>query len=246
MPSERAVKTLGSRRDVDSMKNWIVLGVALALTLASTVSPHAQEKRIALVIGNGEYQYSPRLKNTVNDANDTAAALTKAGFKVVALTNADRVTMEKAVRDFGNLPREPRGGGAVLLFRAWSFNPKATTTLSRSTPDIQDADEIRYKCVDAESVLAKMRSARNKLNLIILDACRNNPISPGQAALRTRACPLSRPSAGIRHHLCNRSRRHRGRRAPGRNSPFTAAFLGVIETPGQDSLSMMKRVTASV
>ena len=89
-----------------------ILCLLLILTLCD--SPSVQEPRIALVIGNGAYKSLP-LANSVNDANDMAAALKKLGFSVKLRINANQRSMESSIRAFG---KELRSGSVSLFYFA--------------------------------------------------------------------------------------------------------------------------------
>lgn len=140
------------------------------------VQPAVRESRIALVIGNGAYKEVP-LKNPVHDAQAMAQALQGCGFQVQVLVDASLPQMDAALRVFG---QRLRAGGVGLFFYAGhGMQVKGTNYLIPVGADIGDEDEIRFKALDANAVLAKMESAGNGLNLMVLDACRNNPFGRG-------------------------------------------------------------------
>jgi formylglycine-generating enzyme required for sulfatase activity len=219
--------------------------IAVALCLAAALSLSAQaEKRIALVIGNGKYQYNTVLKNPPNDAQDMTASLKAKGFAVAGLVNATRAEMEKAIRDFGIALKDPNVVG-LFFYSGHGAQAEGQNYILPVDADIQDADELRYKAVDAEAVLAKMRSAGNKLNIVILDACRNNPF-PGASKSAERGLAVVKvkvPESIIVYATDPGATAADGE---GRNSPFTQAFLAQMEVPGQDIAVMMKRVTSAV
>ena len=202
------------------------------------------ETRVALVIGNGKYQFNKTLKNPVNDATDMAAVLKSNGFAVTLLTDASRAAMEKAVRDFDTSLKNPDAVG-LFYYSGHGAQSEGQNYLLPVDADIQDVDELRYKALDAESVLAKMRSAGNKLNIVVLDACRNNPF-PGSARSGEKGLSIVKvkvPESVIVYATDPGSIAADG---SGRNSPFTAAFMASIEEPGLDITMMMKRVTSRV
>ncbi|MHC4459272.1 MAG: caspase family protein, partial [Planctomycetota bacterium] len=93
------------------IRKWSILLAALTLIFFPQISLSQSERRVALVIGNSDYEHAP-LKNPINDANDMAAALKLCGFEVMKTINADRKTMRRAIRKFGNEINK----GAVGLF----------------------------------------------------------------------------------------------------------------------------------
>ena len=132
------------------------------------------EQRVALVIGNGGYAFSP-LRNPANDAKAMAAALRDCRFSVIEKIDCNRREMRRAIREFGN---QIKAGGAGLFYYAGhGFQVKGTNYLVPVGADVQAEDEVSDECVSAASVLRKMDSAGNRLNIVILDACRNNPFA---------------------------------------------------------------------
>jgi uncharacterized caspase-like protein len=161
------------------------LSLALALVLLSLTLPgQAQEgsrrvplstpQRTALVIGNSQYSTGP-LRNPVNDARDMADVLKKVGFAVTVLTDVNQAQMETAVV---TLSQQLRYGGVGLFY----FAGHGTQLDGQNylwpvgTPMTTPAD-MRYKAVQASWVQARMEEAGNALNVLILDACRDNPFA---------------------------------------------------------------------
>lgn len=131
-------------------------------------------ERTALVIGNGAYRDSP-LKNPVADARAMAAALEKTGFTVTKLENANRIRMREALRDWGN--RISLGGVGLFYYAGHGMQVKGRNFLVPVDADIRGEDEVATEALELDAILAKMESARNSLNILILDACRNNPFA---------------------------------------------------------------------
>lgn len=160
------------------------LGPALCWAQASdrnfTVQPQAAgtatQQRVALVIGNNSYADAP-LSNPLNDAKAMARALELAGFQVNLKLNASHKDMMGAVREFGSRLRQ--GGSGLFYFAGHGIQIKGRNYLIPVGADIQREDEVAYQAMDAQAVLDKMESAGNGTNLMILDACRNNPFARG-------------------------------------------------------------------
>ncbi|HWP10753.1 MAG TPA: caspase family protein, partial [Ramlibacter sp.] len=133
-----------------------------------------QEQRLALVIGNSAYKEAP-LTNPVNDARAMAQALQAAGFTVMLHTDVDHRALIGAVREFGNGLR--KGGVGIFYFAGHGMQIKGRNYLIPVGADIQREDEVAYSGLDAQAVLDKMEAAANGANLMILDACRNNPFA---------------------------------------------------------------------
>jgi 6-phosphogluconolactonase (cycloisomerase 2 family)/uncharacterized caspase-like protein len=221
-----------------------ILGLVLSASLFCCVAAGAQEQRVALVIGNGRYQHNATLDNPPNDAADVAAALGKVGFTVTLLTDASRIAMEQSVRAFGNSLKNPEAIG-MFYYSGHGAQAEGQNFLIPVDADIQDADELAYKAVAVESILAKMRSAGNKINIVVLDACRDNPF-PGSSRSGDKGLTIVTvkvPESVIVYATDPGSTAADG---TGRNSPFTKAFLENMDVPGQDITGMLKRVTSKV
>jgi uncharacterized caspase-like protein len=143
--------------------------------LIAPVNPApAGERRIALVIGNSSYKTSP-LRNPVKDARAMAKGLAATGFKVTVVEDASETAMRRAIRAFGD---ELLAGGVGLFYYAGhGMQVRGRNYLIPVNADIEREDEVEDQAVDANLVLGKMDSAKNSLNLMILDACRNNPFA---------------------------------------------------------------------
>ncbi len=144
------------------------------LHIAPVKPPPAGERRIALIIGNSAYKASP-LKNPVNDARAISKALSATGFDVTVLEDASQATMRRAMRSFGD--ELQRGGVGLFYYAGHGMQVRGKNYLIPVNADIQREDEVEDQAVDANVILAKMDSAKNSLNLMILDACRNNPFA---------------------------------------------------------------------
>ena len=144
----------------------------LIVTMAPSACLATQETRTALVIGNSSYTDAP-LRNPVNDATDMASALKKLGFSVTLKTNAIQRAMEEAIRGFGTTLRS--GGVGLFYFAGHGLQYRGTNYLIPVHAEIKSESDVKFEAVDAGRVLAQMEDAGNNLNIIILDACRNNP-----------------------------------------------------------------------
>lgn len=134
----------------------------------------AQEQRVALVIGNNAYRDAP-LINPVNDARAMAAALEVLGFKVTLRTDIGHRDFLVALREFGDALR--RSSAGLFYYAGHGMQIKGRNYLIPVGAPIEREDEVAYGAVDAQAVLDKMEAAGNATNLMILDACRNNPFA---------------------------------------------------------------------
>ena len=135
----------------------------------------AMDNRVALIVGNSSYRDAP-LKNPANDASDMASALEKLGFKVSKLLDADSRTMKRAIRDFGKeLSQDDTVG--LFYFAGHGLQVGGINYLVPINALIETEADIEYEAINAGRILSQMSLAGNGLNLVILDACRNNPFA---------------------------------------------------------------------
>ncbi|GAH52333.1 unnamed protein product, partial [marine sediment metagenome] len=156
----------------------------IILFLLQALSAAAQEnddptsnpnQKVALVIGNSNYMNGPLL-NPVNDARAMAAALRETGFEVLEYINLNTFAdMKRAIREFG---RQIQNGGVGLFYYAGhGMQVNGKNYLIPTEAEIYAEEEVEYEAVDVGFVLVQMEIARNRMNIIILDACRNNPFA---------------------------------------------------------------------
>lgn len=201
----------------------------------------AQERRVALVIGNGAYPEGP-LKNPVNDARAVAQALERCGFEVTRLENAPRDRMGQALRQFGDALLG--GGVGLFYFAGHGMQVKGRNYLIPVGAGAVSEDEVAYNALDADAVLAKMETAGNRLNILILDACRNNPFVRGS---RSGAAGLAQMDAPAGSYVAFAT-------GPGRtaadgsdgNGLYTRHLLANLDTPGLKLEDVFKRVRNGV
>lgn len=136
------------------------------------------EKRLALVIGNGRYTNVSPLDNPVNDASDMAAALQKLGFEVIKGTDTNLVQMRRLIREFGEKLEVNKGVG-LFYYAGHGVEVRGKNFLVPIDADIAREVETEDYAIDVNSILRQMDAAANGFNVVILDACRNNPFSRG-------------------------------------------------------------------
>lgn len=148
-------------------------GPARALSFQIHDPEQASERRLALIIGNSTYNNSP-LANPSNDARAMSTKLRQLGFEVMEKENATREDMVRMSREFGN--RLKLGGVGVFYYAGHGVQLNGINYLLPVDSDIQDETELQTRAYDVNEMLNKMDSAKNRLNIVILDACRNNPL----------------------------------------------------------------------
>jgi len=229
------------------MKTALAASLSFALFLAST--PLAQRrdmvtvknKRLALVIGNSAYKESPLL-NPVNDAKDMAQLLSGLGFEVMYKQNVSQAEMKSAIREFGN--NIVKGDVALFYFAGHGAQVNGENYLIPVDAVITKEEEIEYESVNAGLVLAQMTSAANKLNIVILDACRNNPFARSFRS-QTHGLAQIRASSGtiIAYATEPGSVAADGR---GKNGIYTEELLKAMRSPGLKIEDVFKQVRVAV
>ena len=149
--------------------------IALAATLA-IAQAEAPPPRTALVIGNADYSFAP-LRNPINDADAVAKSLEEAGFNVILAKNAGHAELEKAVKELGD-ELKSKGGVGLFYFSGHGAQIEGENYLIPAGNEIADFDDVKTKSLTGTEIVDAMSAAKNDLNIIILDACRNNPIDP--------------------------------------------------------------------
>jgi uncharacterized caspase-like protein len=211
---------------------------ALKMTREETYS----EQRIALVIGNSDYKNSP-LKNPVNDATDMAKKLESLGFKVKRLLNADQVEMKKAIRQFGVDLK--KGGVGLFYYAGHGMQVKGNNYLIPVGVDIAEEDEVEDLAVDASLILRKMQSADNRLNIVLLDACRNNPFARSFRSAERGLAQMDAPAGTMISYATAPGMTAAD--GDGRNGVFTKNLLKALDKSGNVELSqLMKQVGKGV
>lgn len=201
-----------------------------------------ESNHLALVIGNADYRTSP-LKNPVNDAFDMAQTLRTLGFEVIHKEDADQRAIENAISEFGRQLRK-QGGVGLFYFAGHGIQVNGRNYLIPIDAEIETESDVRFEAVDAGRVLGKMEDAGNDLNIVILDACRDNPFA---RSFRTSSKGLARMDAPkgslIAYATAPGSVAADGE---GRNGIYTKYLLKHMTTPGLKVEEVLKQVRVDV
>jgi hypothetical protein len=220
----------------------IALTCVFILTFLPCLSIAAPEKRTALVIGNSDYEIGS-LTNPVNDAVDMASTLKRLGFEVILKKNIRHRDMEEAIEDFGN--RLKRGGVGLFYYAGHGIQINGVNYIIPIGAKIKKESDVKFEAVDANRILDEMGNANNGLNIIILDACRDNPLARNfRSSNRGLAVISSAPEGSFISYATG----------PGqvamdgekRNSPYTAALLKYMNVPGLPIERVFKNVRISL
>ncbi len=221
--------------------------VVCVFVLACVHGPAIAQQRIALVVGNGAYTEIPSLANPANDASLVAATLHAVGFEVLSAIDVDQRQMKTAIAEFSE-KLEKAGKDAVGLFYYAGHGVQANGRnylIPLGAPILRERD-LEVEAVAADWVLGGMEFAGNALNILILDACRNNPFKRSFRASARGLAEMRAPTGAYISYAT----------APGDvasdgdpnepNSPFTAALATMIREPGLKVEEVFKNVRVRV
>lgn len=210
----------------------LILSVAPAQTQRGihgvAAGSSAEEKRIALVIGNGSYTNAP-LRNPVNDARAMAATLRQLGFEVMAGENLTLRQMTEHILTFGK--KIKNGGVGLFYFAGHGVQVQDRNYLIPVGARIDKEQDVEFEALHAGRVLAEMEAAGNHLNIVILDACRDNPFARSFRSAVRGLAQMSAPSGSFIAYAT----------APGQvasdgagaNGLYTQELIAAMQPPGR-------------
>ena len=210
--------------------------------LVQTGSTNANAKRIALVIGNGAYTDAPPLKNPPNDARDMAAMLRTLGFDVTSGINVNQRDFKRLIREFGL--KLKTGGSGLFYYAGHGVQSKGRNYLIPIDANIQSEAEVEDSGVDAALVLNFMDDAQNGLNIVILDACRNNPFSRSFRSASEGLAQVDAPTGTLIAYATAPGRVASD--GTGQNGLYTSELLRQMQVPGLTATEMFMHVRAEV
>ncbi len=181
------------------MQNCISICFSIVFLILAVTEAHAS--RLALVIGNGTYQNVSSLDTPVNDANEMAAVLKELGFKVILKPNVQRRAMIEAVQQFGTQLHH-NGGVGLFYFSGYGLQTKGRNFLVPVNANILSEADIEFESLEVKRVLAQMEQANNRINIVILEACRDNPYKKDIANLRDGLAKTESPTKTMIAYAC--------------------------------------------
>ena len=225
-----------------------MLALAAALLIGLCVAtPALAATRVALVIGNSAYRHVPVLPNTINDAGDVVDSLARLGFSVQRVQDGGFDAMRRALLEFSRKARDAEM--ALVFFAGHGMEVGGENWLIPVDAELKTDLDAEQEAISLKAVMLTV-SAASRLGLVVLDACRNNPFAARmQRTLRTRAVDRGfarvEPTGSVLVAFAARD----GTTAAdgiGRNSPFTAALLKHLETPGLEINFLFRNVRDDV
>ena len=200
------------------------------------------ESRTALIIGNSNYKISP-LNNPVNDAQDIANTLQKQYFHITLLTNASQKEMETAIYKFGKRLQK-KGGVGLFYFAGHGMQINGSNYLVPVDAEVETASDVKYEAIDAGRVLGKMEDADNDLNIVILDACRNNPFHRSFRSAAQGLAQMDAPTGSIIAYATAPG--NVAADGNGRNGIYTQNLILRMQEPGISIEQVFKNVRKNV
>jgi len=232
------------------MKRVFLVFALLAVALIAPAANAAPEKRVALVVGVSHYQNVPGLTNPANDARLVGTTLEKLDFDVQTLIDPDYETMKRGLRDFGL--RVEGAKVALFYFAGHGLQVSGRNYLLPVDAALAREPDLRYETFDIQAVLDEM-DAPGKIDLIFLDACRDDPFAQKLAGnLGNRSVTIGQGLAEVQTQTAGTLIAYAT--APGtvardgadRNSPFTAALVRHLPEPATDVRKILQEVRSEV
>ncbi len=213
-----------------------------AETNIQRVTSVVAERRIALVIGNNAYKKA-KLTAPINDARAMTSALTELGFEVVKLEDVGRLAMLRAIRSFVD---DLNGSNSVGLFyfAGHGAQSRGKNFLIPVDADIEHEDEIELQSVDLQYMLDKFADMRSGMNILILDACRNNPFARRDVKRASGLAAIDGPPGTLVAFAAAPGQV--AREIDGGNGIYTKNVLANIRVPGLPVEEVFKRVRFGV
>ncbi len=227
------------------------LAIAAFLILVGATSSLSAQERVALVIGNGKYVHAGALPNPANDARAVGTALRELGFEVMQGTDLDRGGMERLIRDF--LRKVSKAKIALLFYAGHGMQIDGRNYLVPVDAKLETASDLNFETIELDRLLDSL-SDPNRATIVMLDACRDNPLSRSfasklgaarSASVGAGLAAYANPGTGTLIAFAT---------APGKvaldgdrsNSPFTEGLVKHLKAPGLEVRQLLTRVRKDV
>ncbi|MDR2951666.1 MAG: caspase family protein, partial [Treponema sp.] len=199
---------------------------------------YAQQK-YALVIGNGNYTSLGKLRNPVNDAEDVAAVLSDLGFNVEKVLDGDLDRMESAVLRLKNRLSVSKNTYGFLFYAGHGVQSNGLNYLIPVGASIPSEGSLRERSMSVQWMLGEINDAGNELNVVVLDACRDNPFIWARSGSRGLTVIGNQPADSIVVYATSAG--SVAQDGTGRNGLFTSHLLKNLKTPGLEVTEIFRR-----
>jgi hypothetical protein len=215
---------------------------SLVTSITQNSSNTQQQKRVALVIGNANYQVG-KLDTPLNDATDMEAALKELGFEVILLKDSSKRQMDEALDQFST--RINQGYVGLFYYAGHGVQVEGENYFIPVNAQIKAEKDVEYESIPLGKILGRMESAGNRINLVILDACRDNPFRKfSRSSSRGLTIPVQTASGTLIVFATAPGKVASD--GMGRNGLFTSYLLKYIKTPNLDVDLMLRQVRSNV
>jgi len=227
-----------------AFRHWLICIVVLASVLAA--APVHAGKRVALVIGNDRYATLPDLANAGRDATDMAAKLRDLGFEVILRRNASRLDIYRALGEFEQKLRD--GDAGLMFYAGHGIEAGGQNWLIPADAPVEQEIDLEAFGVRVDEVLDRMGNSGVRVSILVLDACRDNPLPrrtrSARRGLAVVAAPADAQGTAILYAAAQGQAAQDG--PPGGNGVFTGALLSVLDEPGLTLEQAFKQVNRLV
>ncbi len=229
------------------MKNTTIL-ILTILMISQCVS--AEERRVALIIGNSNYSVMGVLENAQNDAVDMTSSLHRLGFDVVYGANLTKKQMSEKIRIFDEKLKagDPKDTIGLFYYAGHGLEVDGTNYLVPVDAEMDYQEDARDEGVALNRITRRMNYTKNRLNIVILDACRNNPLPKMNRALSKGGWgAITDVASGMFiAYGTSPGQKALDSNGTGRNGVYTKQILDNIETKGLTLEQVFKKTRAGV
>src|ERR1700719_3163335 len=249
---EYCILAASKRTIMNRLLSWVVGVAAAAIVVIAGSNAAWAERRVALVVGNSNYKAANiSLSNPRNDAQDISAVLATLGFEVVTAIDTSKRDMDFALQRFARLATD--ADSALFFYAGHAMQFQGRNFLMPTDAELEDEISVRYQTVGLEEVRAALDRASG-VKIMILDACRNNPLADrlqktivgaSRSVSMTRGLARIDKTQGMVVAYATAADEV-AQDGQGRNSPFTTALLKRLQEPGLKIEMMFRRVASDV
>jgi len=239
---QKRIQTLTAEQRVRELQEQLIIAQQRPNSPHSGTSADTG-KRLALVMGNANYKVRP-LKNTGNDADDVSRSLRSTGFEVIDLRDATLSQMRSAVRQFGD--RLVNNDVGLVYYSGHGVEVKGRNYFIPVNADIQREDEIADQGLDVSLILEKMSTAGKGVNILIVDACRDDPFGRSFRSSSRGLAQMDAPRGTIIAYATSPGKVASDGDPKERNSPYTKHLVKAMQSPNKPIEQVFKEVRRAV
>lgn len=224
----------------NAMFRILAVLISLCIFVSVGTSSATARERIALLVGNGDYQSVSSLPNPTNDAEGMAEALAGLGFKVTTVLDANQQTMRKAINRFG-AELKATGPDVVgfFFYAGHAVQLQGGNYLIPTDASVTDEAQLSQQGVHLQEIARQMKDAQISVSFMVIDACRDNPFE-AEFFIPSGLAQIRAPRGSIVAYSTEPGAVALD--GDGRHSPYTAALIEEISKPGVPVEQMFKRV----